>query len=126
MLFRLMADLVVVAHLAFLVFVGVGALLVRRRPWLAWLHVPSLIWAVSSITVGLTCPLTRLEKLLRQMAGEGAYGGGFVDQYVEGVVYPESFTPMLGAIACIAIVAGYSGLSRRRRTAVRGAETLRW
>lgn len=126
MLYRLTADLVVVVHLVFLVFVGVGPLLARRRPWLAWLHVPSLVWAVTSITIGLTCPLTALEKLLRRLAGEGAYGGGFVDQYVEGVVYPESLSTLLRAMACVAIAVGYSGLYRRRRTAERSAETVGW
>lgn len=119
MLYGLMADLVVVVHLAFIVFVGAGSLLARRWPWLAWLHAPSLIWAVTSITIGLPCLLTPLEKLLRRMAGEGAYGGGFIDHYVEGVVYPESLTPFLRAMAFVAIVVGYTGLYRRRRTASR-------
>lgn len=125
MLYRLMADLVVVIHVAFLVFVGAGALLARRRPWLAWLHGPSLIWAVTSITIGLACPLTSLEKLLRRLAGEGAYGGGFVDHYIEGVVFSESLTPSLQAVAFVAIVVGYTGLCRRLGSAGRLAADLR-
>lgn len=70
--YRLMADLLVVIHVAVIVFVGAGALLARRRPWLAWLHGPSLIWAFATITIGLPCPLTSLEKLLRRLAGEGS------------------------------------------------------
>jgi hypothetical protein len=112
--YRLMADLVVVIHLAFIVFVGAGALLARRRPWVAWLHGPSLIWAVASITIGLPCPLTSLEKLLRRLGGEGVYGAGFVDHYIEGVVFPESLTPSLRAMALVAIVVGYAGLYRSR------------
>jgi len=38
------ADLVVVLHLAFIVFVAVGGLLVLRWPRLAWAHVPAFIW----------------------------------------------------------------------------------
>ena len=117
MLFRFLADLVVVTHVAFIVFVGVGALLVRRHPRLAWLHVPSLIWAVTSITIGVPCPLTPLEKLLRRLGGEEAYAGGFIDQYVEGVVYPESLTPLLRTMAFVVIVVGYTGLQRKRRAA---------
>ena len=115
MLYGLMAELVVVIHLAFIVFVAVGALLARRRPMLAWLHGPSLIWAVTSITIGLPCPLTSLEKGLRRLAGERAYQGGFVDHYLEGVVFPESLTPTLRAMAVVAIVVGYAGLRRRLR-----------
>jgi hypothetical protein len=114
MLFSLMADLVVVVHLGFLVFVGTGSVLLRRRPWLRWLHAPSVIWAVAGITIGLPCPLTSLEKLLRGWAGDGTYEGGFVDRYVEGVLIPESLTPSLRAMAMVAIVVGYAGLYRTR------------
>ena len=118
MLYRLLADLVVVVHLAFLVFVAVGALLAWHRPWLVWLHAPSLSWAMASVTVGLPCPLTRLEKFLRELAGDEVYGGGFVDHYIEDVVYPGSLTPWLHAFAFVAIVVGYVGLRHRRRTAL--------
>ena len=118
MVYRLVADFVVVVHLAFIVFVAVGGLLAWRRPGLLWLHVPSVMWAVATVTVGLTCPLTSLEKFLRDMAGGEGYGGGFVDRYVEGVVYPESLTPLLRAVVVVAIAAGYLGLLRRRRRAV--------
>jgi hypothetical protein len=106
------------------VFVGVGALLAWRWPWLVRLHVASMLWAVSTLTVGFACPLTGLEKYLRGLAGEDGYGGGFVDHYVEGVVYPESLTPLLRGLAAIAIVAGYAGLHRRTgRPHVRPAGT---
>ena len=113
--FRLMAYLVVVTHLVFMLFVGAGSLLARRRPWLAWLHAPSLVWAATSITIGLACPLTSLEKLLRRLAGEEVYAGGFVDHYVEGVVFSESLTPLLRAVALVAIVVGYVRLYRTRQ-----------
>lgn len=116
MLYGILADLVVVVHLAFMVFVGAGSVLAWRCPWLARLHAPSLIWAGTSITIGLQCPLTALETLLRRLAGEVAYSGGFVDHYLEGVVYPESLTPLVQAMACLTIAVGYIGLCRRRRT----------
>lgn len=119
--YRLMADLVVVVHLAFILFVVAGSLLARRCQWLPWLHVPSLMWAAGSITIGLPCPLTPLEKLLRGLGGEGAYRGGFIDHYVEGVLYPESLTPLLRALACLAIVVGYTSVYSKRRTAATDA-----
>lgn len=116
MAYRLTAELVVVVHLAFIVFVGAGALLTWRWPWLLRLHAASVVWALAIVTVGFPCPLTSLEKLFRGLAGEAGYGGGFVDHYVEGVVYPESLTPVLRAVAAVAVVIGYAGLHRRRRT----------
>jgi hypothetical protein len=116
MLYWLLADLVVVVHLAFIAFVAVGALLAWRRPWLLLLHGPSVAWALAGITVGVPCPLTPLEKSLRRLAGEEGYPGGFVDHYVENVVYPGSLTPLLRALAALAIVTGYAGLLRRRHS----------
>jgi hypothetical protein len=121
MVHGVLADVVVVVHLAFIVFVGVGGLLAWYRPWVLWLHVPSVLWGVAIVTVGFTCPLTPLEKTLRQKAGEEGYGGGFVDRYIEGVVYPESLTPLLRTLATVAVVVGYAGLYRRRRAARRVA-----
>lgn len=119
MVHGVLADVVVVVHLAFIVFVGVGGLLAWCRPWVLWLHVPSVLWGVAIVTVGFACPLTPLEKTLRQKAGEEGYGGGFVDRYIEGVVYPESLTPLLRTLAAVAVVVGYAGLYRRRRAARR-------
>ena len=117
--YRFLADVVVVAHLAFIVFVAVGAMVAWRWPAALVLHVPSLAWAVASVTVGLTCPLTVLETFLRDRAGGARYSGGFVDHYVEGVVYPERLTPLLRALAAVAIVVGYAGVLRRRRRTAR-------
>ncbi len=119
MVHRLTADLVVVVHVAFLVFVAVGGLAAWRRPRIALLHVPCALWAVTSIGVGLACPLTSLERSLRELAGDRPYAGGFVDHYLEGVVYPEAATPVLWGAAVVLVVLGYGALLRRaavRRT----------
>ena len=115
MLYRMLADVVVAVHLAFILFAAGGALLAWRRPWVAWLHVPSVAWAVAAVTVGVSCPLTSLELALRRLAGQEGYAGGFVDHYVEGVLYPASLTPLLRAAAFAALVVGYAGLRQQRR-----------
>jgi hypothetical protein len=115
MVFRLLADLVVVVHLAFILFVAVGGLLVWRWPRLMRLHVPALGWGIAIVTVGFTCPLTPLEKQLRERAGEQGYEGGFVDRYIEGVIYPGSLTRLLQALVAVAVIVGYAGMFARRR-----------
>jgi hypothetical protein len=114
MVFDVMADAVVVVHVAFIVFVAVGALLAWRWRWLLWLHVPAVVWGVGIIVIGWECPLTPLEKWLRRHDGQD-YEGGFVDRYLEGVVYPEDLTPLLRAVAAVLVVVGYAHLLRRRR-----------
>jgi hypothetical protein len=108
----LLADGVVVVHLAFILFVALGPVAARRRPCLVWLHVPALAYGVGIITIGWDCPLTPLEKWLRP--GDD-YEGGFVDHYLEDVVWPEELTPLLWALAAVLVLVGYTGLLRRAR-----------
>jgi hypothetical protein len=122
MVYDVLADAVVVVHLAFILFVAVGALLACRWRWLVWLHVPAVAWGAGIIVIGWDCPLTPLEQWLRRQAGE-SYTGGFVDRYLEGVVYPEDLTPLLRAIAAVLVVVGYTqlllGERQRRRRSIR-------
>ncbi len=113
MLYRVLADTVMIAHLAFILFVVTGPLLTWRWPRVAWAHLPALTWAVGTVTIGFLCPLTSLEKALQRRADGDSYKGGFVDQYLEGVVYPPEHGSSLRALAAVVIVVGYLGLWRR-------------
>lgn len=75
-------------HLAFIVFVALGGLLVAWRPRLAWLHLPAAAWGAWIEAAGATCPLTPWENRLRRAAGESGYPGGFVEHYLIPLVYP--------------------------------------
>jgi len=85
---RLAADALVLLHLAFIVFVALGGLLVAWRPRLAWLHLPAAAWGAWIEAAGAICPLTPWENRLRQAAGESGYPGGFVEHYLIPLVYP--------------------------------------
>ena len=89
MFYRLAADLVVLVHFGFILFVVLGAWLTWRRPKLAWLHVPAFIWGVMIEFKGWICPLTPLENYLRQLGGGGGYRGDFIEHYLLPVIYPE-------------------------------------
>lgn len=91
-MFRLLADLVVLVHLAFVVFVVAGGLLVWRRPRWLWLHLPAAAWGAVVELGGFVCPLTPLERALRRRAGEAPYGGSFVEEYVLPLLYPVGLT----------------------------------
>ena len=92
MIYRWMADAVLVLHLAFVAFVGLGGLLVLRWRRLAWLHVPVALWGMAIVYVGFTCPLTPLENRLHRLSGSAGYQGGFIEHYVTAAVYPEGLT----------------------------------
>ncbi len=115
MVYRSLADLAMIVHFVFIAFIAVGGLLAWRWPRLIWLHVPAVVWGIAIITVGVTCPLTSLEQHFRGLAGETGYEAGFVDRYLEDVIYPDELTPLLRLLAAAAVVAGYTALVARTR-----------
>jgi hypothetical protein len=117
MLYRILADGVMVVHFAFILFVVVGAVLAWRWPAVLWVHVPALAWGVGTVAIGFPCPLTTLENGLRRVAGDAGYGGGFVDRYIEDVIYPDEYTILLRGLAALAIAGSYVAVLRRARSA---------
>jgi hypothetical protein len=119
MLYRALADAVLVLHLAFILFVMLGGLLVLRRPWLAWLHLPAAIWGALIEFAGWICPLTPLEIQLRVLAGEDAYRGGFISHYVMTLIYPDGLTReiqwLLGTLVLAVNAAVYLRFWRKRK-----------
>jgi hypothetical protein len=114
------ADLVVLVHAAFVVFVIFGGLLGLRWPKALWVHAPAVVWGVIVEYAGFICPLTPLEISLRERAGEAGYRGGFVEHYVESLLYPTGLTRGLqvafGTFALIVnLVVYWRVLARRRR-----------
>jgi hypothetical protein len=92
LIYGALADVVVVVHVAFVVFVVFGGLLVLRRPRLAWLHVPAAVWGALIEFRGWICPLTPLENALRARGGQGGYSGGFIEHYLVPALYPTGLT----------------------------------
>jgi hypothetical protein len=77
-----MADLVLVAHFAFMVFVARGGFPVWRWRRLAWVHIPVVLWGAAIAIVGFECPLTPLENRLQRLGGRAGYEGGFIEHYI--------------------------------------------
>ena len=123
MIFRLLADAVVLFHAAYVIFVVVGGLLVLRWHRIAWLHVPAAAWGALVEFGGWICPLTPLENNLRMRAGEAGYAGGFIQHYVLRALYPTGLTPSvrwtLGALVVVINGLVYGLLYRRAHHAHR-------
>ena len=113
------ADLVLVVHLAFVLFVVLGGLLALRWPRVAWAHVPVAIYGATIEFVGFVCPLTPLEVWLRRRGGEAGYEGGFIEHYVTAALYPTGLTREIQLALGLAVLAingvVYGILLRRRR-----------
>lgn len=115
----MLADLVVVLHFTFVLFVIFGGLLVLRWPRLAYLHLPVAVYGALIEFFGWVCPLTPLEKRLRESAGLEGYEGGFVEHYILPVLYPSGLTRgvqlVLGSLVIGMNLAIYGVIASRRR-----------
>jgi hypothetical protein len=120
MMYRVLADLVMLLHFAFVAFVVGGGLLVLWRRRLAWLHLPVVLYGASLELAGWVCPLTPVEQRLRRAAGGAGYEGGFIDHYLEGILYPGSWGDIhvwLGVLLLAGNAVIYIQAFRRRRPA---------
>ena len=128
MSYALAADLLVVLHLLFILFVITGGLLVLRWPGLAWVHLPAAIWGTLIELGGWICPLTPLENSLRLSAGEVGYTGGFIEHYILPLIYPPGLTRtmQIGMGMAVLLINGlaYTVLLIRRRRVKRANSSL--
>jgi hypothetical protein len=116
--YGLLADAVLLVHLAFVLFVGLGALVAIRWPAVAWAHVPAAVWGAYIELSGGICPLTPLENRLRAAAGQEMYEGTFINRYLVPVIYPAGLTAevqlTLGVLVIVINAAIYVIVWRRR------------
>jgi hypothetical protein len=121
--YSLLADLLLLAHGAFVLFVVAGGLLVLRWPGVAWLHLPAALWGAGIEFTGRICPLTPLENAWRRAAGETSYQGGFIEHYVTAALYPSGLTRTIQLALGVLVVTlngwVYWTLWRRRRASAR-------
>lgn len=102
--YKVLADLVVIIHFAFVVFAVLGALLVLKWKRMIWVHIPTVLWAALVEVAGWICPLTPLEGWLRRKGGMESYELGFIEHYILPVLYPASLTRGLQIFLGIAVL----------------------
>lgn len=116
-LYQRLADGVVLLHLAFVMFVVGGGLLVLRWPRLAWLHLPAAFWGAFVEFSGWLCPLTPVENWLRRQAGGASYHSDFIEHYILPLLYPGSLTRgmqlVLGTLVVLINLGLYGWMWRR-------------
>lgn len=115
MAYRLLADLVVLVHFAWIVFVILGAFWGRRHRWVRTVHLGALGYALLLETFGWYCPLTYLEVWLRaRHVPATGYAGDFIPHYLEKLIYLDLPRPALIA-GTLLVVAGNAWLYLHRR-----------
>lgn len=123
MLYRLLADLVLVVHLLFIAFVVAGGFAAVRWPRLAWAHAPCFVWGAMIEFAGWICPLTPLEVRLRIASGQAGYSGGFIERYLLPIIYPGALNREIQIWLGLSVLAlnavAYAWLLRRLRRRAR-------
>jgi hypothetical protein len=98
------ADVVLVFHFLFALFAVLGGFfaLIDRR--VIFVHIPVVVWSSVVNLANWTCPLTPLEKNLRQRAGQRAYEGSWTQNYIEPLVRPLGMPRRMELLAGVAII----------------------
>jgi len=96
-LFLFAADAILFVHVAFVVFVISGLVLILigklyswswvRNPWFRSAHVAGIGIVVLQSWLGAICPLTTWEMALREKAGDAVYSGAFIAHWLESILY---------------------------------------
>jgi hypothetical protein len=122
MAYEWLATIVLCAHFAFLAYVILGGFLAWRWPRAFWPHLAAAAWGLAVVAIPLTCPLTNVEDWARRKAGEQGLGDvGFIDRYIEGVLYPERYTRLLQVAVAVVVLGSWLGavvirnITRRKR-----------
>lgn len=104
MLYRIAADGLLLVHLAFILFVLLGGLLVLKWRWLIFWHLPAVAWGVAVEAFHLPCPLTHWENLMRHAAGQSGYYGGFIEHYLWPLIYPAGLTAQIQIVLAAVVL----------------------
>ncbi|HQR16413.1 MAG TPA: DUF2784 domain-containing protein [Nitrospira sp.] len=111
MWYRTGADIVLLLHLCFIVFVIAGGFLLLKWRGLVWVHLPAVAWGALVEFSGWVCPLTPLEQHLRSLAGESSAEADFIGRYLPPLLYPAALTReiqlLLGMVVLLVNLAFY-------------------
>jgi hypothetical protein len=113
--YRFLVTAILAVHFAFLAYVLAGGFLAIRWPRLIWPHLVAAGWGLLVILVPVTCPLTWAENWARQRAGEHALTKGFIDRYIEGVIYPARYTRLIDVLVALVVLGSWLIVYSRRR-----------
>ncbi|MEV4629183.1 DUF2784 domain-containing protein [Micromonospora sp. NPDC049523] len=115
--YRLLTTVILVVHFGFLAYLVFGGFVAWHWRWTIWPHLAAAVWGVTVVVGKLVCPLTYAEHWSRRQAGESgaATTQGFIDRYVEGVLYPARFTALAQTLLALLIATSWTVFALRRR-----------
>jgi len=125
---RILADVTVIAHVAYVVFVVLGQLVILlgavlkwswvRNPVFRYIHLAMIGIVVLEAWIGLTCPLTTWEQEFRIRAGQATYQGDFIARWLHDLLFldasPAVFTICYSAFGAFVLFTLWLAPPRRK------------
>ena len=103
-MYELAADIILIIHFLFILFVIFGALLFFVVKKIVFIHIPAIIWGIYIELTNSICPLTYLENWFLHKANLTTYSEGFIQNYLVPIVYPVSLTKQLQIFLGIGLI----------------------
>ena len=103
-MYEIAANLILIVHLIFILFVVFGALLFFASTKIIFIHIPALIWGSYIELTNSICPLTYLENWFLHKANLTTYSEGFIQNYLVPIVYPVNLTKDIQIYLGIALI----------------------
>ena len=103
-MYELAADLTLIVHFTFIIFIAFGALLFFVSKKIIYVHIPALIWGIYMELTHSVCPLTYLENWFLEKANLSAYSESFIQHYLIPIVYPKNLTEDLQIYLAIVLM----------------------
>ena len=103
-MYEIAANLTLIVHFVFILFVVFGALLFFVATKIVFIHIPAFIWGAYVELTHSICPLTYLENWFLHKANLTTYSEGFIQNYLVFIVYPTNLSKDLQIYLGIAIM----------------------
>ena len=116
---RFLAEAVMLLHFAVLAFLLAGGFLAWRWRRVIYPHLAIGVWAILSLLMPITCPITVWENHFRALAGMPLLETGFIDHYIDGVWYPESASMVVQLVLGAVVLGSWVGFFAGARAAAR-------
>ena len=88
-MYEFFANLTLIAHLIFILFVVIGGLIFFIFPKIIYMHLPALSWGIYIELTNSVCPLTYLENWFLYKGELSTYSNDFINNYLYPIIYPE-------------------------------------
>ena len=115
MVYRVLATAALVLHFGYIAYLVLGGFIAWRWPKTIWLHLTAVVWGLLIVSGKVNCPLTYAENWARERAGMTRLTQGFVDRFLDNVIYPAQYVNVARLAVAIVVGVSWAGVYLRWR-----------